>query len=199
MEILVRGKNVDVATGVRDLTQEKVAKLPRFARDIQRVEVEFAEIRNPRVADNQICEITVHLKRHVLKAHAAATEQSAALDTALDKAAHQVTRLHDKRIQRSHPRRRRLAARAPVEDWSTPTAGGNGEATPEPGVEPGVEAAVIVRKKQLHSEPMTVDDASLQMDLLGHDFFLFTNAENGHAAVLYRRHDGHLGLIESVT
>lgn len=192
MEILVRGKNVDVEPRVRTLAEEKVAKLPRFARDIDRVEVEFGQIRNPRVADSETCEITVHLKRHVLKAHAAAPEQNAALDAALDKAAHQVTRLHDKRVQRSH-RRPPSAARMPAA-WSPPAAAStNGRTAPEE-----VEEARIVRKKQLVSEPMSVDDASLQMDLLGHDFFLFTNVENGRAAVLYRRHDGHLGLIESV-
>jgi putative sigma-54 modulation protein len=190
MDILVRGKNVDVAPALRDLTRDKVGRLPRLAPDIRRVEVEYGEIRNPRVADSQLCEMTVHLKRHVLKAHAAAAEQLAALDLVLDKAAHQVSRLHDKRIARSHPRRRRLAARPPLAEWTAEAPGPNGSAPPE--------AAVIVRKKQLSAAPMSVDEASLQMDLLGHDFFLFTNAETGHAAVLYRRHDGHLGLIESV-
>lgn len=193
MEILVRGKNVDVEPLVRTLAEEKVAKLPRFARDIDRVEVEFGKIRNPRVADSETCEITVHLKRHVLKARAAAPEQGAALDAALDKAAHQVTRLHDKRVQRSH-RQPPLAAKMPADARTAPVESPNGD-TP---ADVDGEEARIVRKKQLRAEPMSVDDASLQMDLLGHDFFLFTNAENGRAAVLYRRHDGHLGLIESV-
>jgi putative sigma-54 modulation protein len=194
MEILVRGKNVDVAPAVRELTQEKLAKLPRLARDIERVEVEFGEIRNPRVADRQLCEVTVHLKRHVLKAHAAAAEQVAALDAVIDKAEQQVKRVHDKRIARSHARRRRLTVGPPaLEEWpgEAPRAGGNGTIA--------VEEAVVVRTKQFESAPMSVDDASLRMDLLGHDFYLFTNAETGHAAVLYRRHDGNLGLIEAVT
>ncbi len=193
MEILVRGKNVDVAPSLRELTEEKLAKLPRFAQDVHRVEVEYSEIRNPRVADKQVCEVTVHLKRHVLKAHAAAAEQVAALDLVVDKAAHQVSRLNDKRISKSHPRRRRLAARPPaVDEWVPAAEVANGG----PGAP---EAAEIVRTKQFVTVPIAVEEASLQMDLLGHDFFLFTNAETGLAAVLYRRHDGHLGLIETVT
>jgi ribosomal subunit interface protein len=197
MEIQVRGKNVDLARPVRAVTREKLGKLPRFARDIDRVEVEYSEIRNPRVADNQLCEVTVHLKRHVLKAHAAASEQLAALDAVIDKAEHQVSRLKEKRIGRSHPRRSRLAQRPPdVEPWEPEPvpAGANGDAAHDvPG-----DVARVVRKKQFAARPMDVDDAALQMDLLGHDFYLFTNVETGLAAVLYRRHDGHLGLIESV-
>jgi putative sigma-54 modulation protein len=57
--------------------------------------------------------------------------------------------------------------------------------------------ARIVKTKRFTAKPMDPEEAALQMDLLGHDFFLFTNTETGHAAVLYRRHDGHFGLIET--
>ena len=89
-------------------SEEKVAKLTRFAHDLTRVEVDFSEIKNPRVADNELCEVTLHLPRHFVKAHAAATEQFAALDLTIDKLAHQLTRLKDKRVARNHPRRRQL-------------------------------------------------------------------------------------------
>lgn len=194
MEIVVRGKNVKVEPGVQELTREKLAKLARFAQDVGRVEVDFSEIRNPRVTDNQVCEVTVHLKRHFVKAHAAATEPVAALDLTIDKVEHQVARLKEKRIGRSHARRRRLAASPPhLEAWE-PEAAGTGE-TPGNGT---AEHAEIVRTKRFAAKPMDVDEAALQMDLLGHDFYLFHNSENGNAAVLYRRHDGHLGLIEAV-
>ena len=194
MEIVVRGKNVKVESSVQAVTREKLAKLARFAQDVGRVEVDFSEIRNPRVADRQVCEVTVHLKRHFVKAHAAATEPVAALDLTIDKVEHQVARLKEKRIGRSHPRRRRLAANPPqLEAWE-PQAVGAGE-TPGNGT---AEHAEIIRTKRFAAMPMDVDEAALQMDLLGHDFYLFHNSENGNAAVLYRRHDGHLGLIEAV-
>ena len=102
MDIVVRGKNCDVTAQVKQLTEEKLRKLTRLAADIGRVEVDYSEIRNPRVALRQLCEVTVHLKRHFVKAHASATENVAALDLVIDKVEHQVGRLKDKRVQRSH-------------------------------------------------------------------------------------------------
>ena len=165
----------------------------RFTHDAGRVEVEFSELRNRRVGDNQLCEVTVHLKRHFVKAHASAREPEAALDLVIDKVEHQVSRIKEKRVSRSHPRRR---------------AQRNGPAPAPPALESIPEAALladdddddqprIVKTKQFAVKPMDPEEAALQMDLLGHDFFLFTNSENGHAAVLYRRRDGDLGLIET--
>jgi ribosomal subunit interface protein len=70
MQIFVRGKNVAVPERLKALTEEKLAKLTRLAADVGRVEVDYSEIRNPRVSANQLCEVTVHLKRHFVKAHA---------------------------------------------------------------------------------------------------------------------------------
>jgi putative sigma-54 modulation protein len=135
----------------------------------------------------------VHLKRHFVKAHAAARELEAALDLVIDKVEHQVARIKEKRVARSHPRRRRL--RGPTS--SDVEAGTDGELEAEVDeVDAGLEAR-IVKTKQFAIKPMSPEEAALQMELLGHDFFLFTNAENGQAAVLYRRRDGHLGLIET--
>ena len=192
MEIVVRGKNVKVSPAVQELTREKLAKLSRFSLKITRVEVDYSEIRNPRVRDKQLCEVTVHLKGHFVKAHASSIDQVAALDLVIDKVEHQVTRLKDRKVGRSHPRRRRLASPPPLEDWEEISAS---QATVP---ENGDGAAEIIRTKTFSAEPMTVDEAALQMDLLGHEFYLFKNAQTGHATVLYRRRDGHLGLIEAV-
>ena len=192
MEIVVRGKNIKVATGVQEITREKLGKITRFGLDVSRIEVDFAEIRNARVHDNQQCEVTAHLKKHIVKAHAASTDQVAALDIVIDKVEHQVARLKDRLVDRKHrPRRKALTARPPLEDFvETPPAAD--PASAENG------HAEIIRSKQFTDLPMTVEEASLQMDLLGHDFYLFKDAQTKHATVLYRRRDGHLGLIEAV-
>jgi putative sigma-54 modulation protein len=203
MEIVVRGKNVKVPAALQQTTKEKLAKFERFNLKLSRIEVDYSEIRNPRVSDNELCEVTVHLKGHFVKAHASATDQAAALDLVIDKVEHQLTRLKDKKVGRSHPRRRRLAPPPPLEDWEEDEGvladvdgGGTTEVTvPGPN---GAGHARIVRTKQFEAKPMALDEAALQMDLLGHDFYLFTNAETGRASVLYRRRDGHLGLIEAV-
>jgi putative sigma-54 modulation protein len=191
MDIVVRGKNVDVSPRLRKLAREKLNKISRFTHDATRVEVDFSELRNRRVADNQVCDVIVHLKRNFVKAHAAASDPSAALDLVMDKVEHQVARIKGKRVTRSHAGRRHRGA-------------ANANTDPVVGTAPDGEddenrlADRIVKTKRFTMKPMGPEEAALQMELLGHDFFLFTNAENGHAAVVYRRRDGNLGLIETI-
>ena len=191
MDIVVRGKNVDVPPRLHKLAREKVRKISKFTHDAGRVEVEFSELRNRRVSDNQVCDVIVHLKRNFVKAHAAASEPAAALDLVVDKVEHQVARIKEKRVARTHAARRSRAAPA---DSDAASASEVDVEADDDGLDP---ADRIVERKRLTMKPMRPEEAALQMDLLGHDFFLFTNAENGHAAVLYRRRDGNLGVIET--
>jgi putative sigma-54 modulation protein len=186
MDIDVRGKNRPVSSHLDALAREKVARIAKFTHDAGRVEVDFSVQQHRRDDESQLCEITVHLKKHFVKAHACALEPEAALDLAVDKVGHQVARIKDKRVSRSHPRR------------------GNGAVS---GTEPATdrladlvddgEDARIVKSKQFTAKPMAPGEAALQLELLGHGFYLFTNSETGRAAVLYRRNDGDLGLIET--
>jgi ribosome hibernation promoting factor len=191
MDIVVRGKNRSVPGRLRTTTRDKVAKIARFTHDAGRVEVDFSEVHTARIDHRQLCEITLHLKRRFLKAHAAAAEPEAALDLAIDKVEHQVARVKDKRVSRSHGRR---------------NGASNGvSSTPESDDDDGdlageaVTSPTIVKTKRFAAKPMDPEEAALQMELLGHAFFLFTNTETGHAALLYRRRDGNLGLIETVS
>ena len=195
MEVVVRGKNRPVSKRLREVSLEKVARIARLTHDAGRVEVDFSEVRNPRESRPQECEVTVHLKRHFVKARAASTEPEAALDLVLDKIDQQVSRIKDKRVTRTHPRRAR-------------TASANGHVDTADSIPDDLltdldaDAAVtdgprIVKTKRFATKPMPPDEAALQMELLGHAFFVFTNTETGRAAVLYRRNDGDLGLIET--
>ncbi|HYU39888.1 MAG TPA: ribosome-associated translation inhibitor RaiA [Acidimicrobiia bacterium] len=190
MDIVVRGKNVDVSPRLRKLAREKLTKISRFTHDAGRVEVDFSELRNRRVAANQVCDVIVHLKRNFVKAHAAASEPATALDLVIDKVEHQVARIKEKRVTRSHAGRRHRGATGTGEVLAP-------EAAPDGDNEDDLPADRIVKTKRFTMKPMGPEEAALQMELLGHDFFLFTNAENGHAAVIYRRRDGNLGLIET--
>jgi putative sigma-54 modulation protein len=183
MDVVIRGKNVKVSEPLRSAATEHLAKLDRFANGFARAEVDFSEERNPRIADNQTCEVLVHVKGHLLKAHASASEPFAALAAVCDKVEHQVKRLKDKRVARTHPRRVRS------ERVELPPQEGEDQDDSEP--------ARIVKTKQFEIEPMSAEEATLQMDLLGHDFFFFTSSDTGRAAVIYRRNDGNFGLIEA--
>ena len=185
MDVVIRGKNVKVSESLRTAATEHLTKLDRFANGFARAEVDFSEERNPRIAENQKCEVLVHVKGHLLKAHASASEPFAALYAVCDKVEHQVKRLKDKRVARTHPRRVRSQRieMPPLDDEE--------EDQQEP------RTARIVKTKEFTIKPMTAEEAVLQMDLLGHDFFLFTSSETGRAAVIYRRNDGNFGLIET--
>jgi putative sigma-54 modulation protein len=191
MDIVVRGKNVDVSPRLRRLAREKLNKISRFTHDATRVEVDFSELRNRRIADNQVCDVMVHLKRNFVKASAAASDPAAALDLVMDKVEHQVSRIKEKRVTRSHARRRHRGTLG-VDTESAPEGAPDGEDDESP------LADRIVKEKRFTMKPMGPEEAALQMELLGRDFFLFTNSENGHAAVIYRRRDGNLGLIETI-
>jgi putative sigma-54 modulation protein len=194
MEIVVRSKGRSVPDRLESVTRTKAAKIARFTHDAGRVEVDYSEVHTARQDARQLCEVTVHLKRRFLKAHAAAGEPETALDLALAKVEQQAARLKDRRV------RGRRAGNG--------HNGGNG--TQGNGDGPAVAAAPdvdddsvvdgvprIVKTKRFAAKPMDPEEAALQMELLGHAFFLFTNTETGHAAVLYRRADGDLGLIDT--
>jgi putative sigma-54 modulation protein len=185
MDVVIRGKNVKVSKTLRTAAEEHLAKLDRYANGFARAEVDFSEERNPRIAENQKCEVLVHVKGHLLKAHASASEPFAALYAVCDKVEHQVKRLKDKRLARSHPKRVR------TQRVELPSLEDEEDGQPEP------QTAQIVKTKEFMIKPMTAEEAVLQMDLLGHDFFLFTSSESGRAAVIYRRNDGNFGLIET--
>jgi putative sigma-54 modulation protein len=184
MDIVVFGKHVDVSPQLRALTNEKLQRINKYAGDVRRIDVDFDELATRRAADSHTCEILVHLNKHLVKGVAKSVDHAGALDLALDKVEQQMRRLHERRVHRRNNARasRTNGMRAPVSDAD---------------VEPAGDEPRVVKTKQFTVKPMDVEEAALQMDLLGHDFFLFTSSETGRAAVLYRRRDGSLGLIEA--
>ena len=104
VEIVVRGRNVTVDVAVDADCRRKLGKLGKLASDIRRIDVEFSEVRNPRVSESQQCEVAVHLTRNLVKARAAAADARTALDRVVDKVGHQLERVHDKRVHRARPR-----------------------------------------------------------------------------------------------
>ncbi|MGH9063151.1 MAG: ribosome hibernation-promoting factor, HPF/YfiA family [Acidimicrobiales bacterium] len=187
MDIAIRTRNVDVPEDVRSAVVEKVGHLERFLDGMERAEVRFSEERNPRIAEKEVCEVTVVGHGHVVRARASAGDALVAVDRVLDKLEHRMEKLKGRLVGRSHPRHHH----APL-DRATGGSGAVEDVDPEAD-----GAARIVKVKQFAIKPMTPEEAALQMELLSHGFFFFTNAETGRAAVVYRRDDGHIGLIDS--
>ncbi len=189
MEIVVRGRNVVVPDHYRRHVSEKLGKLERYDHKIIRADVELQHERNPRQNGScQHVEITCRTRGPVVRSEACAPDFYKALELAAERLERRFRQAADRR--RVHHGRRnpqslsRLAAETPV----LPDTIAVEDETPEgPGR--------IVREKEHPAKPMTVDDALFEMELVGHDFYLFSDAETGRPSVVYRRHAYDYGLI----
>ena len=179
MRLQVKGKNVEVSDQIRAYAEEKLAKLERHLNGPTRVELELAVEKNPSIAANNVAEATIWTKGPVLRARESSADMKASIDQLADKLERQVTRYREK--QRRH--------------------GGRGEHPYEPPPAPPQDAdgLPIVKTKQFAVKPMSAEEAVLQLELVGHDFFVFQNADTGDVNVVYRRRDGAYGLIEPQT
>jgi ribosome hibernation promoting factor len=176
MRLHVKGKNVEVSDSIRTYAEEKLRKLEPHLAPPTQVELELAVERNPSIAANNVAEATVWTKGPVLRARETSPDMRASIDQLVDKLERQVKRYRDKR-RRRHPDRSQVNA-APVL------------------VEEDEARELIVKSKQFPVKPMSPEEAVLQLELVGHDFFVFRNADSGEINVVYRRRDGSYGLIE---
>ena len=221
MDIVVRGRNVEVPDHYRVHVSEKLQKIERYDQKIIRVDVELFHERNPRQSDNcQRVEITFVSRGPVVRAEACSADFYAALDIAITKLNARLRRSADSR--RVHRGRRSpvsvAEATASLATAGSPAASLNGRS---PLGEPAVVTALadaapieaferdteehddqpwhIVREKEHPADPMTVDDALFHMELLGHDFYLFMDKESGRPSVVYRRHAYDYGVLSLST
>jgi ribosomal subunit interface protein len=204
MEIVVRGRNVEVPEHFRQHVEDKVGQLERFDGKLIRIDVELLHEKNPRQADHcQRVEITLRGKGPVARAEADAPDFYAALELAAHKLENRLRRANDRR-RVHHGRRTPASVRldaAPM-DAATPAMEAlsrdrDRELADGPHVTELDEhlPGQIVREKVHPAIPMTVDQALHEMELVGHDFFLFACADTGQPSVVYRRHAYDYGLI----
>jgi putative sigma-54 modulation protein len=178
MRLQVKGRNVEVSESIRSYAEEKLGKLDRLVNDPTRVELELAVEKNPSIAANHVAEATVWTKGPVLRARESSADMKASIDQLVDKLERQVKRYREKR--RAAPRRQ---ARTDGGVQAPPATTSQGE-------------PMIVKTKQFAIKPMSPEEAVLQLELVGHDFFVFRNSESEEVNVVYRRRDGDYGLIE---
>jgi putative sigma-54 modulation protein len=198
MRVTVSSRHTEVSEALRAAATEKIARLERFLEGMDRAEVHFSEEKNPRITDREICEVTIEGLGHHVRCKVAAPDGFAAVDRAVEKLEQQLTRLKS-RLRKRKPASARRAGngvvgalpdeRSPADDDERPALADDAYVTRQ-----GEE---ILRRKSFAISPMSVDDAVLQLQLLDHDFFFFTNNDTGRSAVLYRRHSGGLGLIDA--
>jgi ribosomal subunit interface protein len=218
VEIIVKGRRTDVGDRFRRHVDTKIAKVEKLDPKVMRIDVEVSLERNPRQsARRERVELTIHSRGPVIRAEAAADDRFSALDLAIGKLEARLRRVSDRRKPHGGHGRDRLAAalapeavEAPVIAAPMPEPGAEDvpaswreevRERPEQGIVPipmEGEGPLVVREKSHKAQPMTIDQALFEMELVGHDFFLFRDKESGDASVVYRRRGWDYGVIRLV-
>lgn len=180
MRLQVKGRNVEVSDSIRRYAEDKLGKLERQLADPTQVELELAMEHNPSIADNHVAEATIWTKGPTLRARETSASYEASIDQLVEKLERQVKRYREKRSRKETGRR----------------ASANGHSSDEPNFSAEQLEQMIVKSKQFDLLPLTPDEAALELELIGHDFFVFVNVDTGRTNVVYRRRAGAYGLIE---
>jgi putative sigma-54 modulation protein len=172
VQLRVKGRGVEVTDAIRSYAEKRLGRLERQLPDPD-IELQLSAESNPSIRDAHVAEATVRTKGPVLRARESSHDMRASIDQLVDKLERQVTRYREKR-----GRHRRAPRQATDEGIEMP------------------EEPQIVRTKQFAVKPMTAEEAVLQLELVGHDFFVFRNADSNEVNIVYRRRQGGYGLIE---
>ena len=218
MDIIVKGRHTGVSDRFRDQVTTKLARIERLDNKLIRVDVEVSKERNPRIASQrERVELTIHSRGPAIRAEASADDRFAALDMALDKLEGRLRRLvrpaqgaprqprpalrggdhRDASRRCRRPRRGRGRGRTPEfdEEDELPDDKQYDDIVP---IEMEGDGPLIVREKHHKAEPMTIDQALLEMELVGHDFYLFRDKESGQPCVVYNRRGYNYGVLRLV-
>ena len=203
MDIVVKGRNVEVPDHFRQHVSEKLAPSERLDSRVIRLDVELMHEKNPRQsAKCQRVEITVRSKGPVIRAEACAETFYAALDAAVLKLEARLRKSHDRRRVhhggKTPPSVAQATAGLPLDGMPVETPVAVLEREEEPAAIDDT-ASLVVRDKTHQAQPLTTEEALHEMELVGHDFFLFVDAGSGLPSVVYRRHGYDYGVIRLAT
>jgi ribosomal subunit interface protein len=197
VDIVVKGRHTEISERFRQHVADKLAKVEKLDSKVISVDVECAKERNPRQSDlSERVELTIRSRGPVVRAEASAQDCYAALDVAVAKL--------EARLRKAQDRRKVHHGKKTPVSVATATAGlraGNSESgsSPEDGTDDGGEldsdSPLEIREKLHQAEPMDIDQALYEMELVGHDFFLFVDATTSAPSVVYRRHAYDYGVI----
>jgi len=200
MEVVVKGRNSEISDRFREHVLDKLQRIDKFdARErIHRVDVEVTHEKNPRQHDKAArVEMTLRSAGPVIRAEASSTDQHSALDAAIDKLESRLRRSNDrKRISRGMRTPQSLAAAtADVPDGLLAPASETEDAVSPSPIEAEGDCPVVVREKTHEAKPMTLDQALYEMELVGHDFYLFLEKDSMRPSVVYLRKGYDYGVI----
>lgn len=182
MQVIFSGKNVEMTPALREYAESKLLKLARFFDHVQEVKVTESILRG-----QHIVEVTLIADGTLIRAEDRSADMYTTLDLVVDKLERQLSRYRKRFITRT---RESLDGQKP-----NAIVAAQVQATADVG-EAEDELPMIVRTKRFAVKPMDPEEAAMEMELIGHDFYVFRNAENDLVNVIYRRRDGNYGLIE---
>jgi len=186
MQIIFSGKHVDITPALKQYAETKLGKLDRFFDGVQEVHVVESTLRN-----QHIIEVTLKANGTLIRAEERSPDMYTSIDLVVDKLERQLSRYKNRFITRT---RESLGGHKPQESIPAPIQAeitGEEDTAAETG-------SRIVRMKRFAVKPMDPEEAAIEMEMIGHDFYVFRNAENDEVNVVYRRRDGNYGLIEPV-
>ncbi|UYM04048.1 ribosome hibernation-promoting factor, HPF/YfiA family [Solicola gregarius] len=210
MEIVVKGRHIEVSERFREHVHEKLARIEKFEQRqrLSRIEVQIDLERNPRLHDRAArVEMTVRSRGPVIRAEACAEDKMTALDMAIDKLESRLRKAADRRRIHHGSRRPESVAEATaggdlVESSLVSAVNGNSAVAAEAEtvrragpIEVVGEGPLVVREKTHDARPMTLDQALYEMEMVGHDFYLFIDKDSAQPSVVYRRHGYDYGVI----
>ena len=188
MNMIIQTHNVELTDWLRQYVEKKIGRLERYLPDIDEVRVELREEATRSASDRAVAQVTVRSRRTILRAEERSGDMFASIDAVSDKLERRIRRFKGKRA-RNH--KRAIAEANIIEETLNPAVGVLEE-------EKESTNGSIVRTKRFEVYPMDPMEAVEQMELLGHDFFVFLNADEGQINVLYRRRTGDYGLLQPV-
>jgi putative sigma-54 modulation protein len=183
MKLVIQGKNIEITDAIREYVHQKIEKAVNHYQALTtEVDVHLSVARNPRVA-KQIAEVTIYANGTVVRAEEASENLYASIDLVADKISRRLRKYKEKRANHRHDKQ--------VENLEEQPVVGELRLDREPEL-----PAQVVRTKYFSMPPMTVDQAIEQLELVGHDFYMFRNVETGEINVAYERNHGGYGVIQ---
>jgi putative sigma-54 modulation protein len=187
MDIKIRGKNVELTPALKGYIEEKIGGLGKYFEHVKGVDVALTVERNRSIENTQRAEVTMRVDGTVIRGEEASVSMYSSIDIVIEKLERQLKK-YKSRIYASMRDRRPGKKTKRVQEEVVPVE--EEEAIISRNAEP-----MIARTKVVSLRPMTASEATLQMELLGHDFHLFLNPETGGVNLVYRRRDGNYGLL----
>ncbi|MBR8833021.1 MAG: ribosome-associated translation inhibitor RaiA [Stigonema ocellatum SAG 48.90 = DSM 106950] len=185
MKLVIHGKNIEITDGIREYVQQKIEKAVNHYQSLtNEVDVHLGVARNPRINPKQAAEVTIYANGNVIRAEESSESLYASIDLVADKIARQLRKYKERRQDKKGNTETTIDGEVPQEVVTDLI----GDRTPELPDE-------VVRTKYFAMPPMTIGEALHQLQLVGHDFYMFRNSETGEINVIYERNHGGYGVI----